>query len=49
MQDKKEDTEGIIGDPTDEATDTAEINERGTIKGCGHCDGKACHKEWADD
>ena len=48
MQDKREDTEGISGDPTDEAIDTAEINKDGG-HGCACCGETECHIEWAPD
>lgn len=48
MQDKRED-KGISGDPTDEATDTAEINEDGG-HGCACCgEAEECHIKWAPD
>jgi len=48
MQDKNED-KGISGDPSDEAKDTAEINEDGA-RGCAGCGETECHiSEWTDD
>ncbi len=49
MQDKREETECINGDPTDEAIDTAEINKNGA-RGCVCCgEEEECHIEWTDD